>query len=74
MSNGLCSLEAGLGRVVACPGAPCPFWDDRVCVIAGLRADLGSSEELAAVLLRVRDALGGVRAGTFGPLPPGLKP
>jgi hypothetical protein len=69
-----CQLEATAGYSVDCPGDPCPFWNERACVIAGLRADLGSSPDLVRLLMRIRDDLGGIRVAPRNPLlPPGLR-
>jgi len=60
---------------VECPGDPCPFWTDNACMIAGLRADLGSSPDLGRLLARIRDDLGGLPVAPRNPLlPPGLRP
>jgi hypothetical protein len=69
-----CHLEAAAGRSVDCPGDPCPFWSDSACVIAGLKADLGSRPDLGRLLARIRDDLGGLPVAPRNPLlPPGLR-
>jgi hypothetical protein len=66
MAAQMCEIESALGRAEPCPGVPCPFWSDDRCVVAGLRADLGTSPELAEFLLRIRDELGAGGAARFG--------
>jgi hypothetical protein len=74
MGPNLCQLEASAGYEVECPEDPCPFWAGRACVIAGLRADLGSRPDLARLLARIRDELGGIPVRPRNPLlPPGLR-
>ena len=68
-----CTLAAAVGEHEACPGEPCPFWGEDACAIAGLRVDLGASEGLAELLLRLRDELGERASSNFGLLPPGLR-
>jgi hypothetical protein len=74
MQRDRCQLEAAAGYDVDCPGDPCPFWTDQACVISGLRADLGSRPDLARLLGRIRDDLGGIPVAPRNPLlPPGLR-
>jgi hypothetical protein len=61
-----CQIQHALGRVEPCPGEPCPFWLDEACVVAGLRADLGTTPGLPGLLLRIRDELGAGRGEHFG--------
>jgi hypothetical protein len=68
----MCQIQDALGRAESCPGAPCPFWDDDRCAVAGLRADLGTSPGLPEFLLRIRNELGAGGAARFGLLPPDL--
>ena len=69
-----CQLEAAVGNDVDCPGEPCPFWADDACIIAGLRADLGDKPDLAHLLTRIRNDLGGIPVAPRNPLlPPGLR-
>jgi len=57
----LCRLQHAAGRVEACPGACCPFWEPGGAVLAGRCAldqvDLSARPELAAWLLRIRKRL-----------------
>jgi hypothetical protein len=70
----VCQLDAAVGRDIDCPGDLCPFWSEDACVIAGLRADLGSNPELVGLLARIRDDLGGIPVARRNPLlPPGLR-
>lgn len=69
-----CHLEAAVGHSVDCPSDPCPFWTDGACVISGLRADLGSRPDLARLLTRIRNDLGGIPVAPRNALlPPGLR-
>jgi hypothetical protein len=70
MTRSMCQIQNALGRAETCPGAPCPFWDDDRCVVAGLRADLGTSRGLPELLLEIRNALGAGAGTSFGLLPP----
>jgi hypothetical protein len=57
----LCKLQDAAGRVEACPGGACPFWEpggaalDGRCAVGHL--DLAARPELAASLLRIRKEL-----------------
>lgn len=73
MEPHLCRIDSALGRSRACPGELCPFWQDDACVIAGLRADLGSTPGLPRLLLTIRTQLGGVPGIDYTLLPPGLR-
>jgi hypothetical protein len=66
MAPQACQIQEALGRLELCPGEPCPFWEDERCVVAGLRADLGTSPGLADFLLRIRNELGADGAAQFG--------
>jgi hypothetical protein len=67
----VCELERAVGRHTPCPGDPCPFWVDSRCVVAGLRADLGESPDLAELLLTIRNQLGVAHDRAL--IPPGLR-
>jgi len=54
MEQGLCHLDAAMGRSTACPGEECPFWKDESCVIAPLRAQFTEDACLVTVLAGVR--------------------
>ena len=65
----LCSLQFAVGRVEACPGEPCPFWEpggaivDAGCAVErlGLAAELDDRPDLAEYLLELRARLEQVR-------------
>ena len=71
MESHLCQIESALGRSRECPGELCPFWRDGACVVAGLRADLGSTPGLPELLLTMRRQLGDVPGIDYTLLPPG---
>lgn len=73
MEAHLCHIESALGRTKVCPGELCPFWQDDVCIVAGLRADLKGVPCLPELLLRLRSQLGDARGIDHGFLPPGLR-
>lgn len=67
-----CGLQDAAGRVEACPGADCPFWDGVAtlgggCAIERLVARLEWSPELAHFLLALRRQLEDARAGRSFP-------
>jgi hypothetical protein len=74
MTDRLCALQDAVGRVEACPGARCPFWEPGGAVIAGgclierLTLDLGRRPGLCHYLLELRLALDEGRAD-----PPGTR-
>ena len=70
MALSMCQIQDALGRAESCPGAPCPFWDDDRCVVAGLRVDLAATPGLPEFLLRIRNELGAGGAARFGLVPP----
>jgi hypothetical protein len=55
----LCDLQYAAGRIERCPGAGCPFFGERGCALAGLRADLSSNLPLTYFLLDLRRQTGG---------------
>lgn len=63
MTDRLCALQDAVGRVEACPGARCPFWEPGGAVLAGgcllerLTLDLGRRPDLANYLLGLRVVL-----------------
>jgi hypothetical protein len=63
--EGLCRIEAILGQPGVCPRGRCPFWERSAAGHEGScafdRVDFAGNPELAALLLRVRTALGRVR-------------
>jgi hypothetical protein len=73
MEPRLCRIDSALGRPRECPGELCPFWWDDACVVAGLRADLGSTPGLPQLLLTIRSQLGGVPGVDHSLIPPGLR-
>jgi hypothetical protein len=54
-----CRIRESLGRVEACPGEPCPFWDRGACALEAL--DLRSRPELAEFLSELRGELESAR-------------
>lgn len=64
-----CLLQDAVGRVEACPGAGCCFWEDGGAVLAGgcaverLSLELVRRPELAHHLLEVRRELGRTHRG-----------
>lgn len=78
-----CDLHLALGRVDACPGHACPFWQDEVgaCAVSHL-GRIEQSPQLTEWLLDVRrrlelarevDELSEVRSELEALLPPGLR-
>ena len=63
-----CELQMAAGRVEACPGAGCPFWDDGGCVIAALRPDFEQDPELTQLLLALRSRLARPKHRAWAPL------
>jgi hypothetical protein len=61
-SRHLCSLEAAVGKLEACPEGECPFWEPGGAVLAGRCAfeklDIQADAKLAAWLLEIRARLG----------------
>jgi hypothetical protein len=57
----LCSLEATVGRLEACPEGACPFWEHGGAVLDGRCAfeerDVGADPTLAGWLLEIRERL-----------------
>lgn len=59
----LCALQYAAGRIEACPGPACPFWEEGGAVVEpgcaierlGLRVE--GNPQLAGWLLRIRTAL-----------------
>jgi hypothetical protein len=74
--HGACRLAGAVGRTQACPGLPCPFWDEAedlggACIVEQLALErtleLQRRHDLADWLLRLRGTLvveggGGVAA------------
>lgn len=58
-AENLCQLQYAAGRIEPCPGADCPFFGERGCVIGGLRADLSSNLPLTYFLLDLRSRAAG---------------
>jgi hypothetical protein len=73
MEPHLCRLERSLGRSTECSRGLCPFWRDAECVVAGLRADLGTTPGLPELLLGLRERLRHASAIDDALLPPGLR-
>jgi len=61
-----CALQDAVGRVEACPGALCPFWDTQGigCVIASVEIELPQQPTLAQHLLALRMQLDSARRET----------
>jgi hypothetical protein len=57
----LCSLEAAVGKVEACPEGACPFWEPGGAVLGGRCAfeqlDVVADAALATWLLELRERL-----------------
>jgi hypothetical protein len=57
----LCSLEAAVGKVKACPEGACPFWEPGGAVLGGRCAfqqlDVVADAALATWLLELRERL-----------------
>jgi len=59
----LCALQYAAGRVEACPGPVCPFWEEggavveAGCAVQRLGLRLEGNTDLVAWLLRIRTAL-----------------
>ena len=54
----ICQLERLIGREAPCPGETCPFWrQGDGCVIDRATAELAGREDVARLLLAVRDRL-----------------
>jgi hypothetical protein len=60
-STHLCSLEAAVGKLEACPEGECPFWEPGGAVLAGRCAfeklDIPADAALATWLLEIRERL-----------------
>jgi hypothetical protein len=54
-----CLLQRALDGYEGCPGDACPFWADERCGVGGLRADIATNPEFAALLLDLRAQLMG---------------
>jgi len=58
----LCSLEAAVGKLGACPEGACPFWEPGGAALDGRCAfealDIKADAALAAWLLEIRERLG----------------
>lgn len=65
--HGLCRLQDAAGRVEACPGEACPYWDeDRgSCVLTAIAGELPSRPDLAQYLLELRRELDETAPGTL---------
>lgn len=69
--RGRCELQYAAGRVEACAGPICPFWEEGGavvepgCALARLGIDIEGNPKLVAWLVRLRTMLakGGGRAG-----------
>jgi hypothetical protein len=61
-----CALQDAVGRVEACPGVRCPFWDAQGigCVIAPVELELPRQPALAQHLLALRTQLDSARRET----------
>jgi hypothetical protein len=61
MDHGRCSLQDAVGRVEACPGESCPFWDagQGACVLAALAGELPERPDVAQHFLELRRELEG---------------
>jgi hypothetical protein len=57
----LCSLEATVGKLAACPGGACPFWEPGGAALEGRCAfealDIAADATLANWLLEIRERL-----------------
>jgi hypothetical protein len=57
----LCTLDAAVGKVEACPERACPFWEPGGAVVGGRCAfeqlDVAADASLAAWLLEIRERL-----------------
>jgi hypothetical protein len=73
MNTHLCQIESTLGRSTPCPEERCSLWQDGVCVVAGLSADLTRTPGLAELLLDVRTRLDEASAQDDALLLPGLR-
>ena len=62
----LCSLEAAVGKLEACPGQRCPFWESGGAALAGRCAfekfDATADAPLAGWLLEIRERLASAEA------------
>lgn len=54
-----CLLQRALDGHEHCPGAACPFFEEDVCRLQELRADLDTNPQLARFLLDLRARLAG---------------
>lgn len=67
-----CALQDAAGRVEACPGEGCPFWEEGGAVLEGgcaierLSLDLARRPELTQYLLEIRLGLDRARRGGDG--------
>jgi hypothetical protein len=57
----LCSLEAAVGRLEACPEGACPFWEPGGAALGGRCAfeqlDVAADARLATWMLEIRERL-----------------
>ena len=60
MNATVCRMKESLGKIEACPGGLCPFWEDDSCALR--HVDLCGRPELAEFLLELRGELDSVRA------------
>jgi hypothetical protein len=60
-SKRLCSLEAAVGRLEACPEGACPFWEPGGAALGGRCAfeqlDIAADAPLATWMLEIRERL-----------------
>jgi hypothetical protein len=60
-STRLCSLEAAVGRLEACPEGACPFWEPGGAALGGRCAfeqlDIAADAPLATWMLEIRERL-----------------
>jgi hypothetical protein len=64
----LCTLEVAVGKVEACPGDACPFWEPGGAALDGRCAfeelDVTADEALATWLLEIRERLASAESTT----------
>jgi hypothetical protein len=57
----VCTLEAAVGRLEACPQGACPFWEPGGAALAGRCAfeqlDIAADSRLATWMLEIRERL-----------------
>lgn len=59
MQTTVCRMKESLGRLEACPGEPCPFWERGGCAFEAL--DLRGRPELAEFLSELRAELESIK-------------